>query len=226
MRFESVNNSATIWLNGHRIGTHTGAFLPFELALPPADLNAPASTGSSCASATPTRSPTCRRRIDRASARRRRLVELRRHPARGLPAPRAGDRLRAACRSPAPRLRDLRREHRLLGRAPQLRLERRARRAADELRGHDRRGAGVGGRSRPASSATYTARSADRVAGAVVADPPHLYQVTLDASAGPVGPGALRPSPTMRSRAGSARSPSRPVRLYLNFQPLTFAASG
>ena len=40
VRFESVNNSATIWLNGHPIGSHTGAFLPFELALPPADLNA------------------------------------------------------------------------------------------------------------------------------------------------------------------------------------------
>ena len=28
-----------MWLNGHRIGTHTGAFLPFELALPAADLH-------------------------------------------------------------------------------------------------------------------------------------------------------------------------------------------
>jgi beta-glucuronidase len=40
VRFESINNRATIWLNGHLIGSHTGAFLPFELALPPADLNA------------------------------------------------------------------------------------------------------------------------------------------------------------------------------------------
>ena len=38
VRFESVNNSATIWLNGHPIGSHTGAFLPFEFALPSADL--------------------------------------------------------------------------------------------------------------------------------------------------------------------------------------------
>lgn len=38
VRFESINNSVTIWLNGHQIGTHTGAFLAFEVALPPADL--------------------------------------------------------------------------------------------------------------------------------------------------------------------------------------------
>jgi beta-glucuronidase len=39
VRFESVNNGVTIWLNGHRIGTHTGAFLAFEVLLPAADLN-------------------------------------------------------------------------------------------------------------------------------------------------------------------------------------------
>src|SRR4030081_3744764 len=27
--FESVNYSATVWLNGHQLGTHAGAFLPF-----------------------------------------------------------------------------------------------------------------------------------------------------------------------------------------------------
>jgi beta-galactosidase/beta-glucuronidase len=31
IRFESVNTSATVWLNGAKIGTHTGAHLPFEL---------------------------------------------------------------------------------------------------------------------------------------------------------------------------------------------------
>ena len=30
LRFESVNYRATIWLNGREIGTHAGAFLPFE----------------------------------------------------------------------------------------------------------------------------------------------------------------------------------------------------
>lgn len=34
MRFESVNYRSTVWLNGHRLGNHTGEFLPFELPLP------------------------------------------------------------------------------------------------------------------------------------------------------------------------------------------------
>jgi beta-glucuronidase len=34
VRFESVNYRATVWLNGRQIGTHAGAFLPFELTLP------------------------------------------------------------------------------------------------------------------------------------------------------------------------------------------------
>jgi beta-glucuronidase len=33
VRFESVNYRATVWLNGKRIGSHTGAFLPFEFDL-------------------------------------------------------------------------------------------------------------------------------------------------------------------------------------------------
>ena len=33
IRFESVNYYATVWLNGRRIGTHSGAYLPFELPL-------------------------------------------------------------------------------------------------------------------------------------------------------------------------------------------------
>ena len=33
MRFESVNYRATVWLNGRLIGTHAGAYLPFELDL-------------------------------------------------------------------------------------------------------------------------------------------------------------------------------------------------
>ena len=35
IRFESVNYRATIWLNGHRLGYHTGAYLPFEFDLNP-----------------------------------------------------------------------------------------------------------------------------------------------------------------------------------------------
>jgi beta-glucuronidase len=33
VRFESVNYRATVWLNGRRIGTHAGAYLPFEFSL-------------------------------------------------------------------------------------------------------------------------------------------------------------------------------------------------
>lgn len=33
IRFESVNYHATVWLNGRQIGTHAGAFLPFEFDL-------------------------------------------------------------------------------------------------------------------------------------------------------------------------------------------------
>ncbi len=33
VRFESVNYTATVWLNGHRLGTHQGAYLPFEYLL-------------------------------------------------------------------------------------------------------------------------------------------------------------------------------------------------
>jgi beta-glucuronidase len=33
VRFESVNYYATVWLNGRQIGTHTGAYLPFEFNL-------------------------------------------------------------------------------------------------------------------------------------------------------------------------------------------------
>ena len=33
VRFESVNYRATVWLNGRRLGTHSGAYLPFEFSL-------------------------------------------------------------------------------------------------------------------------------------------------------------------------------------------------
>jgi beta-glucuronidase len=33
IQFESVDYSATVWLNGHLLGSHTGAYLPFELTL-------------------------------------------------------------------------------------------------------------------------------------------------------------------------------------------------
>ena len=33
VRFESVNYAATVWLNGHKLGSHAGAYLPFEFPL-------------------------------------------------------------------------------------------------------------------------------------------------------------------------------------------------
>jgi beta-glucuronidase len=39
VRFESVDYRATVYLNGHLIGDHTGEFLPFEFALPAHDLH-------------------------------------------------------------------------------------------------------------------------------------------------------------------------------------------
>ena len=139
VRFESINNSATIWLNGHLIGSHTGAFLPFELALPPADLER---ARRQPAGAADQRRPRAHRpaagELDRALGRRGRVVELRRDPARGLPAPRAGDRLLLRPGQPADRVRDVRRGRRLLGRAGQQLCERAARRAAHQLRRHDR----------------------------------------------------------------------------------------
>ncbi len=35
IRFESVNYRASVWLNGHLIGSHTGAYLPFEFDISP-----------------------------------------------------------------------------------------------------------------------------------------------------------------------------------------------
>ena len=85
LRFESVNYRARVWLNGKPIGTHVGAYLPFELR------------GKSI------RRKGVNRLVVRVDSRRQkfdipplsqrglrslrgRLVELQRHPAGGLPA--------------------------------------------------------------------------------------------------------------------------------------------
>ena len=34
LRFESVHHRATVWVNGRRVGTHVGAYLPFEFRVP------------------------------------------------------------------------------------------------------------------------------------------------------------------------------------------------
>src|SRR5439155_1340066 len=33
VRFESVNHRATVWLDGRRVGAHTGTYLPFEIPI-------------------------------------------------------------------------------------------------------------------------------------------------------------------------------------------------
>src|SRR5207249_9171461 len=33
LRFESIRYRASIWLNGHRVGGHAGAYIPFEVDL-------------------------------------------------------------------------------------------------------------------------------------------------------------------------------------------------
>ena len=33
IQFESVNYRATVWLNGHKLGRHSGAYLPFEFTM-------------------------------------------------------------------------------------------------------------------------------------------------------------------------------------------------
>jgi beta-glucuronidase len=40
VRFESVNYRAKVWVNGHYIGSHAGAYLPWELQIPGKDLHA------------------------------------------------------------------------------------------------------------------------------------------------------------------------------------------
>ena len=87
-RFESVNYRAKVWLNGKPLGTHVGAYLPFEVR------------------AKDIRRRGVNRLVVRVDGRRQkfdipplsvsehrglrgRLVELHRHPARGLPAARS-----------------------------------------------------------------------------------------------------------------------------------------
>ena len=85
LRFESVNYRTRVWINGRPIGENTGAYIPFEVRRerPQAPRDEPARGARRLAPARsrlPARPPERRQRADR------RLVELLRHPARGLPA--------------------------------------------------------------------------------------------------------------------------------------------
>ena len=77
IRFESVNYRATVWLNGRKIGSHAGAYLPWELDL--TELHA----GRQPADRARRQPP---QQVRPAARARRRLVQLRRHHARGVPA--------------------------------------------------------------------------------------------------------------------------------------------
>jgi beta-glucuronidase len=60
VRFESVNYRSKIWLNGKPIGKNRGAYLPFEIRLPPGCSSAAASTTWSSASTRAASRPTSR----------------------------------------------------------------------------------------------------------------------------------------------------------------------
>ena len=107
-RFESVNYRSQVWLNGRR-SARTPAPTSRSSSADRPQAHA-ARTGSSCASTRaaghrlPARRPEHRRRPDR------RLVELLRHPARGLPAQARHGRLPEGPGAPGDRLRHVRGE--------------------------------------------------------------------------------------------------------------------
>ena len=214
VRFESVSNVATIWLNGHLLATHDGAFLPFEVALPGGDLSRSGvnrlvvrvSDAHSLTDLPPlTRGP---------GRRRRRLVELRRTAARGLPAPRRRRRLLERLGPARARVCELLGARPLPRRASQQWPERAARRALDELGGIV---ASLGTHSiAPASSVTFSGTL--RVAHPELWSPasPHLYEVTLSASGGA----------TYQLQSGIRAVTVVGGHLYLNFHPVQLRGVG
>ena len=106
IRFESVNYRATVWFNGREIGTHAGAYVPWELDL----------TGLRAGVNRLIVRVDNGRTAGRPAARPGRpVVELRRDPARGLPA-RGADRRPVAGADPdASPLPEVRRGHRRAG---------------------------------------------------------------------------------------------------------------
>ena len=84
LRFESVNYRATVYLNGKEIGEHTGAYLPFEFALNGVKKGVNRLVVRVDNVRQPFDFPPSGFNDDRRA--RGRLVELRRHHPRGLPA--------------------------------------------------------------------------------------------------------------------------------------------
>ena len=96
LRFESVNYRAKVWLNGVLLGEHEFGYVPFELpttGLVRDGVNRLVVRVDN--RRTRRRHPARLRAPERPAGRR--LVELRRDPARGLPAPLRGGRRRVAC---------------------------------------------------------------------------------------------------------------------------------
>ena len=86
VRFESVNYRTRVWVNGKRIGTNRGAYIPFEFRIPRSALKRGGTNRMVV------RVENIRKSTDlppsgftRTVGADRRLVELRRDPARGLP---------------------------------------------------------------------------------------------------------------------------------------------
>ena len=105
VRFESVNYRSKAWLNGRPIGTNRGAYLPFEFRLPAAASSAAAGVNHLVIrvdSKPPADRLPARRAVDDRRADRR-LVELRRPAARGLPAADQRHRLQHGRRPAEPR---------------------------------------------------------------------------------------------------------------------------
>ena len=219
VRFESINNRATIWLNGHLIGSHTGAFLPFELVLPPADLNAHA------ANRLVLRISDAHALTDLPPATSTgatgvvggwwnyggilREVYLRRVQGIDFASVQVSPRLSCARCAAVVSYSVVLSNSSSSAERVELRTS-----YGGTIASLGRRTIGAG------SSATYTARL--RIASPVLWSPasPHLYQVTLDASAGPVGAGALRTVAHYALESGIRAITVQGGQLFLNFQPL------
>ena len=219
VRFESINNSATIWLNGHLIGTHTGAFLPFELVLPPADLNAHAanrlvlriSDAHALTDLPPATSTGATGVVGGWWNYGGILREVYLRRVQGIDFASVQVRPRLSCARCAAVV-----SYSVVLSNSSSSAERVELRTSygGTIASLGRRTIGAG------SSATYTARL--RIASPVLWSPasPHLYQVTLDASAGPVGAGALRTVAHYALESGIRAITVQGGQLFLNFQPL------